>query len=205
MPLATVGVGGFDSRPVADAATSGDRRTRLHDDHAHRHGTAPVASRCAQPLVARRLNTGTAPKTSNSETRPRPARKGQGEPVNNLNSILLEGNLARDPELRYTPQGTPVCTLNVASTRTYKIDGERVEEVSFIDATTSGKLATVCAEHLAKGRGIRVVGRIKQERWEADGPDGYQPRDKVVIVAEHVEFQPVRTPQREREMAAAAS
>ena len=205
MPRATVGVGGFDSRPVADAATSGDRRTRLHDDHAHRHGTAPVASRYAQPLVARRLNTGTAPKTSNSETRPRPARKGQGEPVNNLNSILLEGNLARDPELRYTPQGTPICTLNVASTRTYKLDGERVEEVSFIDATTSGKLATVCAEHLSKGRGIRVVGRIKQERWEADGPDGYQPRDKVVIVAEHVEFQPVRTPQREREMAAAAS
>ena len=123
--------------------------------------------------------------------------------MNNLNSILLEGNLARDPELRYTPQGTPICTLNVASTRTYKLDGERVEEVSFIDATTSGKLATVCAEHLSKGRGIRVVGRIKQERWEADGPDGYQPRDKVVIVAEHVEFQPVRTPQREREMAAA--
>ena len=50
----------------------------------------------------------------------------------------------------------------------------------------------MCAEHLSKGRGIRVVGRIKQERWEADGPDGYQPRDKVVIVAEHVEFQPVR-------------
>ena len=111
--------------------------------------------------------------------------------MNNLNSILLEGNLARDPELRYTPQGTPTCTLALASQRSYKVDGERVEEVSFIDATTSGKLATVCAEHLSKGRGIRVVGRIKQERWEADGPDGYQPRDKVVIVAEHVEFQPV--------------
>ena len=94
--------------------------------------------------------------------------------MNNLNSILLEGNLARDPELRYTPQGTPTCTLTLASQRSYKLDGERVEEVSFIDATTSGKLATVCAEHLSKGRGIRVVGRIKQERWEADGPDGYQ-------------------------------
>ena len=113
--------------------------------------------------------------------------------MNNLNSILLEGNLARDPELRYTPQGTPICTLNVASTRTYKLGGERVEEVSFVEATTCGKLATVCAEHLAKGRGVRVVGRIKQERWEdQDGPDGYQARDKVVIVAEHVEFQPVR-------------
>ena len=109
--------------------------------------------------------------------------------MNNLNSILLEGNLSREPELRYTPKGTPLCTLNVASNRTYKVDGERVEEVSFIEATTWGKLATVCAEHLAKGRGIRVVGRIKQERWEdADG----NARSKVVIVAEHVEFQPVR-------------
>ena len=109
--------------------------------------------------------------------------------MNNLNSILLEGNLARDPELRYTPQGTPICTLNVASTRTYKLGGERVEEVSFVEATTCGKLATVCAEHLAKGRGVRVVGRIKQERWEDQ--DGAT-RSKVVIVAEHVEFQPVR-------------
>ena len=109
--------------------------------------------------------------------------------MNNLNSILLEGNLAREPELRYTPKGTPIGTLVVASNRTYKVDGERHEEVSFVEATTVGKLATVCAEHLTKGRGVRVVGRIKQERWEdADG----NARSKVVIVAEHVEFQPVR-------------
>ena len=118
--------------------------------------------------------------------------------MNNLNSILLEGNLCREPELRYTPSdgtspgtspGTPVCTLVVSSVRTCKLDGERHEEVSFIEAVTAGKLATVCAEHLSKGRGIRVVGRIKQERWEdAEG----NARAKVVIVAEHVEFQPRR-------------
>ena len=109
--------------------------------------------------------------------------------MNNLNSILLEGNLTRDPELRYTPKGTPVCTLVLSSVRTYKLDGERHEEVSFIEASTAGKLATVCAEHLQKGRGVRVVGRIKQERWEdADG----NTRSKVLIVSEHVEFQPVR-------------
>ena len=80
MPRRPKAQGGFDSRPVADAATSGDRRPHLHDDHAHRHGTAPVASRCAQPLVARRLNTGTAPKTSNSETRPdRPGRAKENQ------------------------------------------------------------------------------------------------------------------------------
>ena len=113
--------------------------------------------------------------------------------MNNLNSILLEGNLVRDPELRYTPAGTPVCTLVVSSTRTYKLEGERHEEVSFIEATTVGKLATVCAEHLTKGRGVRVVGRIKQERWEdVEG----ESRSKVLIVAEHVEFQPKRAAQR---------
>lgn len=109
--------------------------------------------------------------------------------MNNLNSVLLEGNLCRDPELRYTPKGTAVCTLVVASNRFYKVDGERHEEVSFVEATTWGKLAAVCAEHLAKGRGVRVVGRLKQERWEdADG----NTRAKIVIVAEHVEFLPQR-------------
>ena len=109
--------------------------------------------------------------------------------MNNLNSILLEGNLVREPELRYTTKGTPVCTLVVSSVRTYKLEGERHEEASFIEAVTAGKLATVCAEHLTKGHGVRVVGRLKQERWEdADG----NARSKLVIVAEHVEFQPRR-------------
>ena len=114
--------------------------------------------------------------------------------MNNLNSILLEGNLAREPELRYSPKGTPACTLVVASSRSYKHpenEGERVEEVSFLEATTHGKLATVCHEHLRKGRGLRVVGRIKQERWEDDAGNS---RSKVVIIAEHVEFQPQPAP-----------
>ena len=122
--------------------------------------------------------------------------------MNNLNSILLEGNLARDPELRYSPKGTPICTLVVASNRTYKVAGERTEEVSFIETTTWGKLATVCDEHLKKGRGIRVVGRIKQERWE--DPDG-NARSKVVIVAEQVEFQPERRQSRPETALAPAS
>ena len=109
--------------------------------------------------------------------------------MNNLNSVLMEGNLCRDPELRYTPKGTPVCTLVVASNRSYKIEGERHDEVSFIETTAWGKLAAVCAEHLTKGRGVRVVGRLKQDRWEdAEGNS----RAKVLIVAEHVEFQPRR-------------
>ena len=125
--------------------------------------------------------------------------------MNNLNSVLIEGNLAREPELRYTPKGTPTCTLVLASNRSYKVEGERTEEVSFIETTTWGKLATVCDEHLKKGRGLRVVGRLKQERWE--DPDG-NPQAKVVIVAEHVEFQPERRqsrPETETELATASS
>ena len=113
--------------------------------------------------------------------------------MNNLTASSLEGNLCRDPELRYTPKGTAVTTLVLSSVRTYKVEGERHEEVSFIEATTFGKLATVCAEHLAKGRGVRVVGRLKQERWEdADG----NARSKVVIICEHCEFQPRRVADR---------
>ena len=119
--------------------------------------------------------------------------------MNNLNSVLLEGNLCRDPELRYTPKGTPVCTLVLASNRSYKVEGERQEEVSFVETTTWGKLATVCAEHLAKGRGVRVVGRLKQDRWEDSEGNA---RAKVVIVAEQVEFQPRRSANGERNGAA---
>ena len=107
--------------------------------------------------------------------------------MNNLNSILLEGNLVRDPEIGYTPKGAPVCNFTVACNRYYKQGEELEEEVSYFDVTVWNRLAEVCKEYLAKGRGVRVVGRLKQDRWE--DPDG-KTRSKVHIVAEHVEFKP---------------
>ena len=71
--------GGFDSRPVADAATSGDRRIDCMPTHAHRHGTAPVAFRLRNDVAP--TNTETAPVQASDGTRPRPAPKGQGELV----------------------------------------------------------------------------------------------------------------------------
>ena len=109
--------------------------------------------------------------------------------MNNLNSVLLEGNLVRDPELRYTGKGTPVCSFSIACNRYYKVDDEPQEEVSFFDVTTWSRLATVCSEYLKKGRGVRVVGRLKQDRWE--DPEG-NPRSRLEVVAEHVEFKPQR-------------
>jgi len=109
--------------------------------------------------------------------------------MNNLNSVLLEGNLTRDPELRYTPKGTAVCNFSIACNRSYKQDEQRQQEVSFFDITTWSRLAEICAEYLVKGRGVRVVGRLKQDRWDDDNG---QRRSRVGVIAEHVEFKPQR-------------
>ncbi|MDR0623055.1 MAG: single-stranded DNA-binding protein [Treponema sp.] len=107
--------------------------------------------------------------------------------MNNLNSILIEGNLVRDPLFRSTPKGTPVCTFCLASNRFFKQDSGLEREVSFFFVETWAKLAEQCYNLGRKGRGVRVVGRLKQSRW--NDTDGH-PRSKVTIVAEHVEFRP---------------
>jgi single-strand DNA-binding protein len=107
--------------------------------------------------------------------------------MNNLNSILIEGNLVKDPELSYTPKGTAVCKFSVACNRAFKQDDQLQKEVSYFEVSTWTRLAEVCGEYLKKGRGVRVVGRLKQDRWaDADG----KPHSRVFIVAEHVEFKP---------------
>jgi single-strand DNA-binding protein len=107
--------------------------------------------------------------------------------MNNLNSILIEGNLVKDPMLRSTPKGTQVCTMSLASNRYYKVDSGFEKEVSFFDVETWARLAEACYDKGRKGRGIRVVGRLRQDRWtDTDG----NPHSKIRIVAEHVEFRP---------------
>ena len=107
--------------------------------------------------------------------------------MNNLNSILIEGNLVKDPLFRTTPKGTPLCTFTLASNRFFKQDSGMEKEVSFFDVESWAKLAENCNLLGHKGRGVRVVGRLKQERW--NGSDG-KTHSKVTIVAEHVEFKP---------------
>lgn len=108
--------------------------------------------------------------------------------MNNLNSIIVEGNLVRDPLLKTIPNGHQVCSFAVASNRFYKQNEQTEKEVSFFEVETWSKLAQTCGEILKKGRGVRVVGRLKQDRWE-DAAGKTQTRIK--IVAEHVEFKPV--------------
>jgi single-strand DNA-binding protein len=107
--------------------------------------------------------------------------------MNNLNSVLIEGNLVRDPLLRSTPRGTPICTFSLASNRFYKQDSGVEKEVNFLDVEAWGKLSEHCYNQGHKGRGVRVVGRLKQDRWI--GSDGKN-HSKVIIVAEHAEFRP---------------
>jgi single-strand DNA-binding protein len=107
--------------------------------------------------------------------------------MNNLNSILIEGNLVRDPLYRTTPKGTPLCTFTLASNRFFKQDSGLEKEVGFFDVESWAKLAENCNNLGRKGRGVRVVGRLKQERW--NGSDG-KAHSKIAIVAEHVEFKP---------------
>jgi single-strand DNA-binding protein len=107
--------------------------------------------------------------------------------MNNLNSILIEGNLVRDPLFRSTAKGTSLCTFSLASNRYYKQDSQLEKDVGFFDVETWAKLADNCYNLGHKGRGVRVVGRLKQDRWT--GTDG-KSHSRVTIVAEHVEFRP---------------
>lgn len=106
--------------------------------------------------------------------------------MNSLNSILLEGNLTRAPEIKNVGS-SKICTFSIATNRSYKKGDSWEKEVSYFDIETWSGLAERCNSELEKGRGVRVVGRLKQERWkDSDGKD----RSKIKIVAEHVEFKP---------------
>jgi len=100
------------------------------------------------------------------------------------NKVILIGNLTKDPELRYTPQGTPVCTLRLASTNRYKSGDSMKDDTLFINVVVWGKLGETSAQHLAKGRSVLVEGRLQERRWEADG----QKKSMFEVVAGVVRF-----------------
>lgn len=108
--------------------------------------------------------------------------------MNSVNKVMLIGNLTRDPELRYTPQGAAVCELSVALNRSYtkKDTEQRVEEVVYAGVTIWGRLAENCAQFLKKGRQVWVEGRLSQSRWD-DQASG-QKRSKTFVTAEAIVF-----------------
>jgi single-strand DNA-binding protein len=103
-----------------------------------------------------------------------------------FNKAILMGNLTRDPELRTTPSGAPVCNFDLALNRTYTSQtGEKKEEVCYVTIVVWGKQAENCAQYLKKGRGAHVEGHLQQRSWTT--PEG-QKRTKMEVVAERVQF-----------------
>lgn len=101
-----------------------------------------------------------------------------------LNRAQIIGNLTRDPELKYTPNGQAVASFAVATNRAY-IDGsgEKKEVVEYHDIVTWGKLAEICSQLLSKGRKVFIEGRLQTRSW--DGQDGVK-RYKTEIIAENM-------------------
>ncbi len=98
-----------------------------------------------------------------------------------LNRVQLIGNLTRDPELRYTPSGSAVCTFGLATNRSWTTDaGEKREEVDFHKIVSWNKLAELCSQFLTKGRKVYVEGRLSTRNWTAQ--DGAQKTTTEVII-----------------------
>jgi len=102
-----------------------------------------------------------------------------------FNKVILIGNLTRDPEIRYTPQGTSVCNFRIAVNRRYKQGDEIKNETTFIDTVVFGKQADTCGQYLNKGKSVLVEGRLRERRWETE--EGQQ-RSKYEVVAQNVRF-----------------
>ena len=105
----------------------------------------------------------------------------------NINRVVLVGNLTRDPELRHTPSGTPVCKLRVAVNTRQKdqATGQWGDKPNYFDVTVWGNQAESCSQYLSKGRPVGVDGRLDWREWEAQ--DGTK-RQAVEIIADNVQF-----------------
>ena len=104
-----------------------------------------------------------------------------------VNKVILIGNLGRDPEVRYTPNGNAVCNVSVATTRTWKNkeSGDKAEETEWHRVVFYDRLAEIAGEYLKKGRSVYVEGRLKTRKWtDKDGAEKYT----TEIIAEEMKM-----------------
>jgi single-strand DNA-binding protein len=105
----------------------------------------------------------------------------------NLNRVLLIGNLTRDPEVRYTPKGTAVTDIGMAINRVFTSeDGERREEVTYVDVVLWARLAEIAGQYLKKGWPVFIEGRLQLDTWD-DKQTG-QKRSRMRVVAENLQL-----------------
>ena len=105
--------------------------------------------------------------------------------MNNLNSIILEGTLTTDPIFEHTKTNISVCRFTISCEEFYKHGDEYQKEVSYFNITAWERLAETCNTYLTNGRGIRVVGRLGQTRWQTANNTV---KSRVYVVADHIEF-----------------
>ncbi|CAM5792131.1 single-stranded DNA-binding protein [Castellaniella caeni] len=122
-----------------------------------------------------------------------------------LNRTTLIGNLGKNPEIRYTPDGAAVCNVSIATTSTWrdKASGERREETEWHRVVVYGRLAEIAGEYLKKGRTVFVEGRLKTRKWQdkESGTDRYS----TEIVADQMQMLGGRDDGQAGEMKAAAA
>ena len=108
--------------------------------------------------------------------------------MNQLNSLIIEGNAVKKADFSEPKTGFYVCRFPVAVNRWYKNkNNEGVSEVSYFDVEAYGKVAEVCNRKVDKGTGLRIVGRLKQDRWK--DKEG-KTQSKCYVIAEHIEYKP---------------
>src|SRR6185295_15250845 len=104
-----------------------------------------------------------------------------------FNKVILVGNLTRDPEVRYTPKGSAVCDLGLAVNRQYTLDnGEKREEVTYVDVVLWARLAEIAGEYLKKGRPVFIEGRLQLDTW--DDKQSGQKRSKMRVIGETMQL-----------------
>ena len=123
--------------------------------------------------------------------------------MNQLNSLILEGNLVRDAVLSEPAPGFKKCLFTMGVNRFYKNKkNEDVDEASFFDVEAYGKMAEYCSEKAKKGRGVRVVGRLKQDTWKDTSG---KTASRIYVVAEHIEYKPEKKTNENEEKASATA
>jgi single-strand DNA-binding protein len=111
------------------------------------------------------------------------------------NSIVVHGNLGRDPELRYTPNGTPVCQFSLASEDRIRKDGEWQKHTTWFRITVFGRQAETASQYLQRGKPCAVIGRLRVEEWvNREGKTGWT----AEVTADHVKFTGTRDDSEDR-------
>ncbi len=110
-----------------------------------------------------------------------------------LNRVQLIGNLTRDPELRYTPNGTAVCSFGIATNRSWTTEsGEKKDEAEFHNIVAWNKLAELCSQFLTKGGKVFVEGRLATRSWQAQ--DGTQKQRTEIVISDMILLGERKTP-----------